>query len=285
MINFELPEKLAQVQKLAYDFSQSREQQLKKIALQRGIIYGPVQSRRLGISLGINLLPTKYKRCSFNCLYCQYAGTKKAMVAPGEQLQDMPSIDAVATALETTLVGFSRDHKMIDAISICGNGEPTLYPALSEAIVTLKKLRDRYQPQACVAILSNSSTIGDPAVRTALELLDLKIMKFDAGSEEMFRQLNHPTAPVYMGEIVAGLKQLNNLCLQSCFVQGRVTNADPDSVGIWIERIREIHPLIVQVYSVEREPADKRIEKVSLTTLQWIASEVRWHAGMASEAF
>ena len=285
MINFELPEKLAQVQKLAYDFSQSREQQLKKIALQRGIIYGPVQSRRLGISLGINLLPTKYKRCSFNCLYCQYAGTKKATVAPGEQLQDMPSIDAVATALETTLVGFSRDHKMIDAISICGNGEPTLYPALAEAIVTLKKLRDRYQPQARVAILSNSSTIGDPAVRTALELLDLKIMKFDAGSEEMFRQLNHPTAPVYMGEIVAGLKQLNNLFLQSCFVQGRVTNADPDSVGIWIERIREIHPLIVQVYSVEREPADKRIEKVSLTTLQWIASEVRWHAGMASEAF
>jgi wyosine [tRNA(Phe)-imidazoG37] synthetase (radical SAM superfamily) len=207
------------------------------------------------------------------------------MVASDEQLQYMPSIDAVATALETTLVGFSRDHKMIDAISICGNGEPTLYPALSEAIVTLKKLRDRYQPQARVAILSNSSTIGDPAVRTALELLDLKIMKFDAGSEEMFRQLNHPTAPVYMGEIVAGLKQLNNLFLQSCFVQGRVTNADPDSVGIWIERIREIHPLIVQVYSVERERADKRVEKVSLATLQWIAGEVRWRAGVASEAF
>ena len=286
MINFELPEELAEVQKLAHDASPSREQPPKKTALRRGIIYGPVQSRRLGISLGINLLPTRYKSCSFNCLYCQYAGTKKAMVAPSEQLQDMPSIDAVATALETTLVGFSHDHKMIDAISICGNGEPTLYPALSEAIVILKKLRDRYQPQARVVILSNSSTVGDPAVRTALELLDLKIMKFDAGREEMFRRLNHPTAPVYMGEIVAGLKQLNNnMFLQSCFVQGRVTNADPDSVGIWIERIREIHPLIVQVYSVEREPADKRIEKVSLTTLQWIAGEVRWRAGIASEAF
>jgi wyosine [tRNA(Phe)-imidazoG37] synthetase (radical SAM superfamily) len=285
MINFDLPEESAEMQKLAHDASESREQQPKKIALRRGIIYGPVQSRRLGISLGINLLPTRYKSCSSNCLYCQYAGTKKAMVASDEQLQYMPSIDAVATALETTLVGFSRDHKMIDAISICGNGEPTLYPALSEAIVTLKKLRDRYQPQARVAILSNSSTIGDPAVRTALELLDLKIMKFDAGSEEMFRQLNHPTAPVYMGEIVAGLKQLNNLFLQSCFVQGRVTNADPDSVGIWIERIREIHPLIVQVYSVERERADKRVEKVSLATLQWIAGEVRWRAGVASEAF
>ena len=259
---------------------------LKKLSLQPGIIYGPVQSRRLGRSLGVNLLPADYKLCSFNCLYCQYGWTKNITFTPGDRLKDLPSPGVVATALETALAEFSRDHKTIDAISICGNGEPTLYPALSEAIVTLKNLRDRYQPQARVVILSNSSTVGDPAVRTALELLDLKIMKFDAGSEEMFRRLNHPTAPVYMGEIVAGLKQLNNnMFLQSCFVQGRVTNADPDSVGIWIERIREIHPLIVQVYSVEREPPDKRIEKVSLTTLQWIAGEVRWRAGIPSEVF
>ena len=282
---FELPEELAEVQKLAHDFSETREQPLKRVSLQHGIIYGPVQSRRLGISLGINLLPTRYKRCSFNCLYCQYGWTKKVSFAPGERLQDLPSIDAVAVALETALADFSRNHRTIDAISICGNGEPTLYTALAELVVTMKNLRDRYQPQARLAILSNSTTVGDPTVRAALELLDLKIMKFDAGSEEMFRQLNHPTAPVYMGEIVAGLKQLKNMFLQSCFVQGRVTNADPDSVGIWIERIREIHPLIVQVYSVEREPPDKRIEKVSLTTLQWIAGEVRWRAGIPSEVF
>lgn len=282
---FELPEELAEVQKLAHDFSETREQPLKRVSLQHGIIYGPVQSRRLGISLGINLLPTRYKRCSFNCLYCQYGWTKKVSFAPGERLQDLPSIDAVAVGLETALGDFSRNHRVIDAISICGNGEPTLYPALAELVVTMKNLRDRYQPQARLAILSNSTTVGDPTVRAALELLDLKIMKFDAGSEEMFRQLNHPTAPVYMGEIVAGLKQLKNMFLQSCFVQGRVTNADPDSVGIWIERIREIHPLIVQVYSVEREPPDKRIEKVSLTTLQWIAGEVRWRAGIPSEVF
>lgn len=282
---FELPEELAEVQKLAHDFSETRGQPLRRVSLQRGIIYGPVQSRRLGISLGINLLPTRYKRCSFNCLYCQYGWTKKVSFAPGERLQDLPSIDAVAVGLETALADFSRNHRVIDAISICGNGEPTLYPALAELVVTMKNLRDRYQPQARLAILSNSTTVGDPTVRAALELLDLKIMKFDAGSEEMFRQLNHPTAPVYMGEIVAGLKQLKNMFLQSCFVQGRVTNADPDSVGIWIERIREIHPLIVQVYSVEREPPDKRIEKVSLTTLQWIAGEVRWRAGIPSEVF
>jgi wyosine [tRNA(Phe)-imidazoG37] synthetase (radical SAM superfamily) len=163
------------------------------------------------------------------------------------------------------LAEFSRDHRTIDAISICGNGEPTLYPALAEVIVNMKQIRDRYQPHARVAILSNSSTVGDPVVRAALDLLDLKIMKFDAGSEEMFRQLNHPAAPVYMGEIVAGLKQLENIFLQSCFVQGRVINADPDSVAMWIDKVREIHPLGVQLYTLDREPADKRIETVSLT--------------------
>ena len=117
------------------------------------------------------------------------------------------------------------------------------------------------------------------------EPLDLKIMKFDAGNEDMFCQLNHPAAPVYMGEIIAGLKALKDCYLQSCFVQGRVTNADPDSVGMWVEKVREIHPLAVQIYSLDREPADKRIERVSLTTLQWIANEVRWHGGVQAEVF
>ncbi len=258
---------------------------LKNISLQHGIIYGPVQSRRLGVSLGINLLPTDYKLCSFNCLYCQYGWTKKVTFAPGERLKDLPLIDEVATALEAALAEISRDHRTLDAISICGNGEPTLYPGLGEVIVKVKQIRDRYQPQARVAILSNSSTVGDRAVRTALDLLDVKIMKFDAGSEEMFRQLNHPAAPVYMGEIVAGLKQLRNTYLQSCFVQGRVTNADPDSVAIWIDKVREIHPMGVQVYTLDREPADKRIEQVSRTTLAWIAHAVRWRAGLPAEVF
>jgi wyosine [tRNA(Phe)-imidazoG37] synthetase (radical SAM superfamily) len=258
---------------------------LKKISLQRGIIYGPVPSRRLGLSLGINLLPTDHKLCSFNCLYCQYGWTKKVRFSPDERLENMPSLDAVGTALETALTVLERDHKKIDSITVCGNGEPTLYPALAEVILGAKTLRDRYQPQARVAILSNSSTVGSAAVRRALELLDLRIMKFDAGSEDMFRQLNHPAAPVYMGEIIAGLKALKDCYLQSCFVQGRVTNADPDSVGMWVEKVREIHPLAVHIYSLDREPADKRIERVSLATLQWIANEVRWHGAVQAEVF
>ncbi|MGZ8483866.1 MAG: radical SAM protein [Candidatus Binatia bacterium] len=260
-------------------------QPLKKISLQRGIIYGPVPSRRLGQSLGINLLPTNHKLCSFNCLYCQYGWTKNVTFSPGEQLKDLPSVDAVEAALEKALIVLKDDHKSIDCITICGNGEPTLYPALAEAIVATKILRDRYQPEARVAILSNSSTVGNPAIRAALDRLDLKIMKFDAGSEEMFRQLNHPAAPVYMGDIIAGLKQLKDCYLQACFVQGSVTNADPDSVAMWIEKIREIHPLAVHIYTLDREPADKRIERVSLATLEWIANEARWRAGVTADVF
>jgi len=267
------------------DQSLSPPQPLKKISLRRGIIYGPVPSRRLGQSLGINLLPTDHKLCSFNCLYCQYGWTKKVTFAPMEQLKNLPSVQAVEAALETALSVLGRDRKKIDSITICGNGEPTLYPRLAGVIAAAKHLRDRCQPQARVAILSNSSTVGDPTVRAALEMLELKLMKFDAGSEEMFRRLNHPAAPVYMGEIIAGLKQLKDCYLQSCFVQGRVTNADPDSVAMWIEKVREIHPLAVHIYSLDREPADKRIERVSRTTLEWIANEARWRAGTEANVF
>ena len=262
-----------------------RPQSLRKLSLQTGIVYGPVESRRLGLSLGINLLPTSYKLCSFNCVYCQHGWTKKGPLAPTQELADMPSLDAIATAIEAALEQLSSARKAVESITICGNGEPTLYPDLGAAIEIAKQARDRYQPQARLAILSNSSTVGSKPIRDALELLDLKIMKFDAGSEEIFRQLNHPCAPIYMGDIVAGLKELKNIILQSLFVQGRVTNADPDSVGLWVEKVREIRPLGVQVYTLEREPADERIGKVSLATLQWIVEEVRWRAGVPVDVF
>lgn len=256
-----------------------------KLSPQRGIVYGPVPSRRLGQSLGINLVPTDHKLCSFDCLYCQYGWSKDLSFSSGEPLNILPPADAVAAALETALMGLERGHKKIAAMTFCGNGEPTLYPALGEVITAAMQLRQRYQPQARLAMLSNSSTVGDAAVRAALSRLDLKIMKFDAGSEAMFRQLNHPAAPVYMGEIIAGLKQLNGCYLQSCFVQGRATNADPDSVAMWIEKVREIHPLAVHIHTLNREPTDQRIEPVSQTTLQWIANQVLWRAAVPAEVF
>lgn len=261
------------------------ERRWRKLPLRTGIIYGPVESRRLGFSLGINLLPTTYKLCSFNCIYCQYGWTKKATMAPLDELKDLPRPEEVKSALEAALLQLSESGQAVNSITICGNGEPTLYPNLLEVIETSKRLREQHQPQARLAILSNSSTVGNKTIRDALDLLDLKVMKFDAGSEEMFQQLNHPGGPIYMGEIVAGLKALKNIYLQSLFVQGRVTNADPDSVSLWVEKVRDIRPLGIQVYTLEREPADEKLEKVNLATLQWIANQVHWQAGVPADVF
>lgn len=260
-------------------------QSLITLPLQPGIIYGPVRSRRLGLSLGINLLPTTYKLCSFNCIYCQYGWTPKTTLNLTYQLKDLPRPQEVSAALEKSLRQVIKHRTKLDSITFSGNGEPTLHPDLGEIVEAAKNLRDRYLPQVKLAILSNSTTVGRDEVRKALDMLDLRVMKLDAGSEELIRQVNGTIHPFYHGEIVAGLKRLRGVILQSLFVQGRVTNADPDSVELWLVKVREILPILVQVYSLERVPADKRILKVNLATLQWIARQVHWRAGVPAEVY
>lgn len=253
--------------------------------LQSGVIYGPVHSRRLGLSLGINLLPSTYKLCSFDCLYCQYGRTAKPILDLSHQIKDLPRPKEVCDALAKSLQSILRQKKKLDSITFAGNGEPTLHPDLVEIVEAVKLLRDGYLPQAKLAILSNSSTVGKEDVREALKMLDLRVMKFDAGTEELTRQLNGPAPPVYLGDIVAGLRRLRNVILQSLFVQGRVTNSDPDSVVLWLEKVNEIQPTLVQVYTLDRTPAEKRLWKVNLATLQWIASQVRWQVGVPVEVY
>ena len=258
---------------------------LKSISLQTGIIYGPVRSRRLGLSLGINLLPEDYKLCSFNCLYCQYGWTAQPTLDAIPALKDLPRPIEVTDTLEKAFKSIVRKRLKVDAITFSGNGEPTLHPDFAEIVEATRILRDRYLPQVKLAILSNSSTVTRQEICVALNRLDLRIMKLDAGSEEIIHQLNGPAPPFYLKDIVTGLKGLKDVILQSLFVQGRITNADPDSVALWIESVREIHPMLVQLYTLDRVPADHRIWKVNLPTLEWIASQVRWRAGVKSEVY
>lgn len=258
---------------------------LKSLPLQSGIIYGPVHSRRLGLSLGINLLPSAYKLCSFNCLYCQYGWTDKPTLNVTNQVKDLPRPEEVSIALERALQEMVRRGTKADAITFSGNGEPTLHPELAEIIDRARLLRNTYLPQAKLAILSNSSTVSQKDVREALEKLDMRMMKLDAGSEELMRQLNGPAPALYLGEIVAGLKKLKDVIVQSLFVQGRVTNADPNSIQHWLERLKEVQPILVQVYTLDRAPAETRLWKVNLPTLQWIARQVYWQAGMKAEVY
>jgi wyosine [tRNA(Phe)-imidazoG37] synthetase (radical SAM superfamily) len=258
---------------------------LKALSLQSGIIYGPLRSRRLGMSLGINLLPEDYKLCSFNCVYCQYGWTHEPVVDATHALKDLPRPDQVSDALEKALKAIVKKRQKLDAVTFSGNGEPTLHPDFLAIVETALSLRDKYLPEAKLAALSNSSTVTRPEVRAALDRLDLRIMKLDAGSEEIVHQLNGPAPPFYLRDIVTGLKDLKDVILQSLFVQGRITNADPDSVALWLESVREIRPLLVQIYTLDRVPADSRIWKVNRPTLEWIASQVRWRAGVKAEIY
>lgn len=258
---------------------------LKSIALQTGIVYGPLHSRRLGLSLGINLLPEEYKLCSFNCLYCQYSWTPQPTDEVSHALKDVPQPAEVAAALEKALRTIVRKRQRVDAITFSGNGEPTLHPDFPAIVEVVRALRDQYLPRVKLAVLSNSSTVNQPGICAALNRCDLKIMKLDAGSEDTIHKLNGPGPPFYLKEIVSGLRGMSDLILQSLFVQGRVTNADPDSVALWVEAVRQIHPDMVQIYTLDRVPADARIYKVNRPTLEWIASQLRWRAGVKAEIF
>lgn len=263
----------------------SVKETLRTLPVQESIVYGPIHSRRLGLSLGINLLPSSYKLCSFNCVYCQYGYTSKPTLDVSNQVIDLPRPEEVSEALNGWVQAMFRRGTKIDSITFAGNGEPTLHPEFAEIVDRTRLFRNRYLPQAKLTILSNSSTVRSNDVREALELLDLRVMKLDAGSEELMRQINRPVPRVYLGEIVAGLKKLKNVILQSLFIQGRITNADPNSVEHWVEKVKEIQPVLVQVYSLDRAPADMRLSKVNRPTLEWIASQVRWRAGVKAEIY
>ena len=258
---------------------------LRAIHLQSGIVYGPVNSRRLGLSLGINLLPSTYKLCSFNCLYCQYGWTNKPTLNLTHQIKDLPKVEEISVALEGSLQEMIRQGSKVNSITFSGNGEPTLHPDLAVIIERVKALRNTYFPEAKLAILSNSSMVSKKEVRDALEMLDMRVMKLDAGGEDLLRQLNGPTPHLYLGEIVSGLKKLKDVIIQSLFVQGRVTNADPNNVREWVEKVKEIQPILVQVYTLDRVPAESRLWKVNLPTLQWIARQVYWRAGVKAEVY
>ena len=244
----------------------------KILGLQKGIIYGPVDSRRLGRSLGINLSPTGYKVCSFNCVYCHYGWTKHLETDLSRYAADLPSVDAVEEALRKALRETSPPPAYI---TFSGNGEPTLHPDFSEIVDRVIAVKERSGVDAELAILSNSTAVGDARVRDALAKLDVRIMKLDAGTRDAFDRINRPAPGVSLDEIVEGLKQLDGITLQSVFVDGEVTNTGQDDVEIWLKAVREIAPASMQVYSLENAPAMSTLVGVPMKRLREIREQVK----------
>lgn len=241
------------------------------------VIFGPVRSRRLGLSLGINLLPLHAKYCSFNCIYCECGWTP-----PSHGLHpEFPSRAEVAMYLEKRLQELSAEGYLPDALTYAGNGEPTMHPEFAGVVDDTLALRDQYAPEAKVSVLSNSSRIHVPEVFAALQKLNSNILKLDAGSETMFNLINYPVEPVDFAGLIGNLKKFNgNLIIQSMFLRGNfkgqvVDNTTPEEVTPWIKYLIEINPKLVMIYPIARATPVHNLEKIAFTELEAIGRKVR----------
>jgi wyosine [tRNA(Phe)-imidazoG37] synthetase (radical SAM superfamily) len=250
------------------------------LELQKGIIYGPISSRRLGQSLGLNIMPTGYKLCPFNCVYCHYGWTDQQALDLSKQGGDLPSPEQVGQALRGRLEEMARQSQKPDYVTFSGNGEPTAHPMFDQILDAVRSVRDEIFPDLKIALLSNSTTLNRPDVLTAIGRVDLPIMKLDAGTEELFRKINRPVTSITLARIVSGLKRLDRFDTQTVFMQGSVDNSTEEAVKSWLNLIGQIRPLEAQIYTVDRWPADPGLKKVDKERLLEIAERTREKTGV-----
>ncbi|MGD0341272.1 MAG: radical SAM protein [Bacteroidales bacterium] len=241
------------------------------------IIFGPVRSRRLGVSLGINLLPVDRKICTFNCIYCECGWTTRGDVK-GEKL---PSRKAVYKALETKLAEMKKKGKGPDVITYAGNGEPTMHPDFPGIIYDSIELRNKYFPDAKIAVLSNATGITKPEIREALLKADQNILKLDSAFDETIRMHNQPKINIDAEELIENLQKFNGkLIIQTLFLRGtyngrKIDNTTPKEINAWLKAIERIRPAEVMIYTISRDtPEGGDLKKVPLADLKQIASLV-----------
>ena len=225
-------------------------------------IFGPVHSRRLGVSLGINLLPADGKVCTFDCIYCECGFN-----ADHRPKQPLPTREKV--------------RPTPDVLTFAGNGEPTAHPRFPEIIEDTLALRDKYFPNAKVSVLSNSTFIHRPAVFEALNKIDNNILKLDTVDEEYIRVLDRPTGHYSIREIIEGMKAFKGNCIiQTMFLKGSYKGQDMDNTSDkfvlpWLEAVKEIAPRQVMIYTIDRETPDHDLQKATHEELDRIAERIR----------
>ncbi len=249
------------------------------LPLKQRIIYGPVNSRRLGRSLGINLLPAGDKVCSFDCVYCQYGRTRATTLAPGPE--GFPSHGEVIAAVETAL----RSGTECEALTFSGNGEPTLHPQWTEIVEAVRQLRDRHRSHAKLTLLSNASTVARPEVRASLARLEVPILKLDAGDDATLMAINRPAPGIGVDAIVEGLRQVPGLVVQSLMLEGAVTNSAGPAFDHWLEALARLQPVRVQVYSTDRPVPEAGVERVPPERLQQMVALAARQTGLDVRAY
>ena len=235
-------------------------------------IFGPVHSRRLGVSLGVNLMPADGKVCTFDCLYCECG-----LNAERRPTRKRPTREEVRERLQQVLSQRNRDGEPLDVITFAGNGEPTCHPDFPGIIADTIELRDRYFPQAKVSVLSNATMIGREDVRAALMLVDNNIQKLDTVDNDYINKVDRPVSPSYdVKDIIDSLKLFRgHVIIQTMFMTGDgVDNTGEEYVGPWLEVLRDIAPQQVMIYTIDRETPTAGLRKASPATLDAIKAQV-----------
>ena len=241
------------------------------------IVYGPIHSRRLGISLGMNIMPTDVKVCTFDCIYCE-CGFNQAVLHP-----TLPTREQVREALEQTLSPYSSTPlPPIDVITFSGNGEPTLHPDFLGIIEDTCALRDRYCPQAKVSVLSNSTQLSRDEVVQALRLCDNRILKLDSAIDETMRLIDAPVnKQLTVRQIVEQLSLFHgDFTLQTCFLRGQVgdvavDNTTEEELAAWYKVVKQLKPKQIMIYVIDRATPVKTLEKISKEQMNAIAEPLR----------
>ena len=233
------------------------------------IAYGPIHSRRLGTSLGIELMPLEHKLCTFNCVYCE-CGWNEPVSHP-----QLPTREQVRAALEARL----KEGLKLDVITFSGNGEPTLHPEFLGIIEDTIALRDQYCPKAKVSVLSNSTQLGRADVVQALRLCDNRILKLDAGTDTMMRRIDMPVNEQLTAETIIGwLQQFDgDFTLQTCFLRGEhngevIDNTTPEELNAWYQAVDRLHPKQIMIYVIDRKTPEKHLSKIPREDMESIAA-------------
>ncbi|WP_163710876.1 radical SAM protein [Mangrovibacterium lignilyticum] len=241
------------------------------------IIFGPVNSRRLGISLGVNLLPTDSKVCSFDCIYCECGWTPRKR----EEKVQLPTREDVSSRLEAQLQKMKESGELPDVITFAGNGEPTLHPDFAVIIDDTIQLRNQYSPKCRIAVLSNSTMIQRESVFQALLKVDDNILKLDSAIPKTVELLDCPIGHFNVEEVIQRLAAFGeSATIQTLFVRGeykgqKIDNTSPEELEAWIDALKIIQPGQVMIYSIARDTPAQGLEKVSTEELNTIAERVK----------
>lgn len=246
------------------------------IILFNEIVFGPIYSRRFGISLGINLLPLKDKICNFNCIYCECGWTNLKAVK-----DKFFSMEEIVDAIENKFNLLSDNKTEIDCITFAGNGEPTMHPDFPEILDYVISLRDKYFPKKKIVVLSNSSLLGNWKVFEALQKADLRVLKLDAGTDDLFTKINKPLSSKKIHWYIEKLKEFEgDLIIQTIFFKGNydghyIDNTQEKEVNAWLLALKQINPRSVMIYTIDRETPAENLEKITEKELSNIAEKVK----------